>query len=109
MCVCDLEVGGDGAGEDEVSTLRPLRVPAPPGAQPALGQAHRQARPGVLARGEERSSLYIVARNPAGHLLQVLGGELHGGEVDVGDARAPPAQLPVTQAEDVGEGETGDK
>ena len=53
VCVCDLEVGGDGAGEDEVATLRPLRVPAPPGAQPALGQAHRQARTGVLASGGE--------------------------------------------------------
>ena len=50
-----------------------------------------------------------MAGHTAGHLLQVLGGQLHGGEVDVGHARAPPAQLPVTQAEDVGEGETGDK
>ena len=88
-----------------MSTLRPLRVPAPPGALPALGQAHSQARTGVLGR----SSSYIVAGHTAGHLLQVPGGQLHGGEVDVGHARAPPAQLPVTQAEDVGEGETGDK
>ena len=83
------------------------------GSQPRLAHSPPWARLTVrLARGSwpgERSSLYIVARNPAGHLLQVLGGELHGGEVDVGDARAPLAQLPVTQAEDVGEGETGGK
>ena len=52
LCVCDLKLCEDGAGEDDMSTLRPLRVPAPPGALPALGQAHSQARTGVL--GERR-------------------------------------------------------
>ena len=50
--MCDLKLGEDGAGEDDMATLRPLRVPAPPGALPALGQAHSQARTGVL--GERR-------------------------------------------------------
>ena len=53
LWVCDLELCEDGAGENDMSTLRPLRVPAPPGALPALGQAHSQARPGVLGRGGE--------------------------------------------------------
>ena len=82
------------------------------GSQPRLAHSPPWARLTVrLARGswpgERRGRLCTLWS--AGHLLQVLGGELHGGEVDVGDARAPPAQLPVTQAEDVGEGETGDK
>ena len=96
----------------------PVRMTCPHsghcGSQPRLAHSPPWARLTVrLARGswgeEERSSSYIVAGHTAGHLLQVLGGQLHGGEVDVGHARAPPAQLPVTQAEDVGEGETGDK
>ena len=52
LSVCDLKLCEDGACENHMTTLRPLRVPAPPGALPALGQAHSQARPGVL--GEER-------------------------------------------------------